>query len=380
VIEWMVQKGARYLLVPSRSGASSQSARDLVETMSKQGVHMETPCCDVSSAEDFSQVLRDYTTRVPHAPIKGGINSAMVLNDSIFANMTHGQWTRTLNAKVQSSLNLHNMLPKDVDFFVLFSSLVGVYGAAGQSNYAAGGAFQDSLARARSEDRDTYPGTSLSLDLGWFIDAGVVAENKELQKRWKRETSISGVKISELIAMLDYYCDPARPAQTPGPTGRLREEYASSQLLVGPIAPADLDLPEDQLPVSVARPLHAALRSITSKDAANEDGDPSSSQTETLSASARFKAASTHEERSEAVVYALRERLARALDVQVDDVEANKKAAEYGVDSLMAVELRTWMRKDYGVEVPVFEILGPTILKIGEIVTNKVEENERAKA
>ncbi|KAJ8132109.1 hypothetical protein O1611_g1520 [Lasiodiplodia mahajangana] len=151
MLEWMVRKGARNLLVLSRSGASSPAASDLVATLKGQGIHIETACCDVSSATELSKALQDYTTSTPHAPIKGCINSAVHFQDATFNNMTHEKWTRTIKSKVHASWNLHALLPRDMDFFILLSSLVGIYGAIGQSNYAAGWCFR--LAKSQLGDR-----------------------------------------------------------------------------------------------------------------------------------------------------------------------------------------------------------------------------------
>lgn len=71
IIEWMVIKGARNLLVPWRSGASSQTALDLVTRLRSSGVRVETPQCDVSCSTELSKDLQD----------------------SIFSNITHEQWT-----------------------------------------------------------------------------------------------------------------------------------------------------------------------------------------------------------------------------------------------------------------------------------------------
>lgn len=63
--------------------------------------------------------------------------------------MSYEDWTQGLAAKVQSSWNLHEALPRRIDFFVLLSSLCGIFGNGGQNNYAADNTFQDALARHR---------------------------------------------------------------------------------------------------------------------------------------------------------------------------------------------------------------------------------------
>jgi hypothetical protein len=73
----MAQKGAKHLIIPSRSGPSSQAASHAVELLRKRGVHVATPRCDVSSAESLSETLQACADKFP--PIKGCINASMVL-------------------------------------------------------------------------------------------------------------------------------------------------------------------------------------------------------------------------------------------------------------------------------------------------------------
>lgn len=64
--------------------------------------------------------------------------------------------------------------------------------------------------------------------------------------------------------------------------------------------------------------------------------------------------------------------MARALGIAVEDVDAEKTLADYGTDSLMTVELRSWMRKDFGAEVTLFDMMGGKSIKaVGELVVGK---------
>lgn len=360
MIEWMVVKGARNLLVPSRSGASSHTASDLVTRLRNAGVRIETPQCDVSCSTELSKVLQDYTASMAHAPIKGCINSAMDLQDSIFSNMTHEQWTRTIRSKVDSSWNLHTQLPRDMDFFILLSSLVGIYGALGQSNYAAGCAFQDALARARTES-DAYKGVSASLDLSWLVDAGIVAERADYRRKWETAHDFAGVEVADLLAVLDHCCDPSTT----------KAEGTGGQVLVGAVMPSDLATVGVDVPLPPNRALFKGFTQMLGRTGAAKFAVAQS-------ISARFRAADSHETRREIVVGALQEKLARALGVELDEVDTERPVSTYGVDSLMAVELRNWMRNDFGVEVLVFEILvGGSVSNLGEIVATKAEETRK---
>lgn len=75
----MADKGARYLIVPSRSSTTHKAdAAKFVEELSKQGVVVSTPRCDVSVAGDVLRLLEECNKTLPR--IKGCVNAAMVLN------------------------------------------------------------------------------------------------------------------------------------------------------------------------------------------------------------------------------------------------------------------------------------------------------------
>ena len=78
--------------------------------------------------------------------------------------------------KIQGSWNLHELLPKDMDFFVALASSSGIVGNQGQANYAAGNTYEDALACYRRSQG--LP--AVSLDLGMIRGVGVVEENPEL--------------------------------------------------------------------------------------------------------------------------------------------------------------------------------------------------------
>lgn len=151
----MVRQGARNIIFLSRSGDKKPEARKTIEELVQKGVKVTAYSCDVGNAEQVEEVLRKSAEEYP--PIRGVIQGAMVLKvclsliptsglsdltplsqDAIYQNMTHEQFQGVIGPKVQGSWNLHNLLPKDMDFFILLSSSAGIAGSRGQGNYAAG--------------------------------------------------------------------------------------------------------------------------------------------------------------------------------------------------------------------------------------------------
>ncbi len=77
VARWLVQRGARYLILLSRSGPRTPEAHELLSELAREGVHVETPACDVTSRTTLRSVLASCSDRMP--PVKGCIQASMVM-------------------------------------------------------------------------------------------------------------------------------------------------------------------------------------------------------------------------------------------------------------------------------------------------------------
>lgn len=350
IMKWMADRGARYLIVPSRSGASSKVAAAALAELKDLGVQVVAPKCDVSCESSVQAMLVDCARTMP--PIKGCINAALVLKDAMFSNMTLAQWDLAVKAKVDTAWNLHRHLPKELDFFILLSSLAGVVGQMATANYAGGCTFQDALARHRVE----HGQKGVSIDIGWMRDIGIVAETASFQRQRLATEDMQQIDGRELIAVLERCCDPDAPPMAPG----------ESQVFLGLRTPADFLAKGQSPPAILERPLFASFARIVGADAAQTKtglaADPS-----TL-----FRAATSDEDKVRVVITSLVAKLARAMSMSPEDVELSKPLSSYGVDSLMAVELRNWMRRDFGAPLAVFDIMGGVpISSVGELVVAK---------
>ncbi|KAI1171985.1 hypothetical protein F4777DRAFT_593221 [Nemania sp. FL0916] len=340
IIKWMTDKGARHLILLSRSGGSSAAASSAIADLKMRGINIFAPMCDVSCAAALEIVLERCRTTMP--PIKGCINAAMVLQDAVFGNMTHDQWQTTLRSKVDSSWNLHKALPRQLDFFILLSSLSGIYGSISQSNYAAGCTFQDSLARHRTMSGEK----SISIDVGWMKTIGIVSENEEYQRTRTWVNDMHSIEENELLALLDIYCDPS--CEIPSPD--------HSQVLIGAKTPADF-LAERKAPIQSTRvPLFARFAQSAKKTATSGDHDNTHESSE--EPSSLFRKTSDINERAHIVQEALKIKLSQALYIPPAEIDPEKSLVSYGVDSLMGIELRNWFIREFQATLNVFDFMG----------------------
>ncbi|KAL2203502.1 hypothetical protein CC79DRAFT_1294463 [Sarocladium strictum] len=349
IMLWMAQRGARHIIAPSRSGAASKAAKDVLAELQGLGVHLIAPQCDVASESSLSKVLDDCARTMP--PIKGCINAALALQDAMFDNMTLEQWHVAVKAKIDTAWNLHNLLPRDLTFFVLLSSLAGIIGQMATANYAGGCTFQDALARHRVQ----HGMKAVSLDIGWMKDIGIVSESAAFQRHRLITDDMKQIDARSLMALLSICCDPTTPLMTP----------EQSQMLVGLRTPADFLAKGRTPPVLLNRPLFSVFSRV-----ANTEGSSHAGQR--ADAAALFRTATEPAEKAEVVVKALVTKLARAMDMSAGDVQLSKPLSSYGVDSLMAVELRNWIKGEFAAPVAVFDIMGGLpISSIGELVVSR---------
>ncbi|KAJ6150676.1 hypothetical protein N7470_007270 [Penicillium chermesinum] len=347
---WMAQREAKNLILLSRSGISNDEGWELVDNLRKQGVRVEVPCCDITDFASLKQVLDSLQRRVP--PIKGCIQSAMVLRNKVFGNMTYQDWADTFACKVPGTWNLHRLLPKNMDFFITFSSIAGGIGGTASVNYSAACAYQDALAHYRNAQGEK----ATTFNLGVMLDDGVLRDNDAVRTALIGTGYLLGITQREMFALLEYHCDPSLPI----PSTPLR-----SQVLVGIDVPSRIEARGAEIPIIMTRPLFRGTWNITDADGSVKEEAKADVVKDLAGVRSRAEAA-------EIIAQALMQRLSKALGVPIGNLDPSKAMHAYGVDSLVAVELRNWFKWRLDAEVAVFEILGnATFEDIGTLVAGK---------
>ncbi|KAF2811141.1 reducing type I polyketide synthase [Mytilinidion resinicola] len=335
VARWLVDRGARNLILLSRSGIRNETARDFVEELKQQDVLVKAPACDITDAAVLEEVIQQCTQEMP--PIRGCFQGSMVLRDFMFDKMDHADWHLGTDCKTIGSWNLHQLLPKDLHFFIFLSSASSVVGLRGQANYAAGNSYMDALARYRVSRGER----AVSLDLGALTEDGLLAENPEFLNRVLGYGALNGISRNFFYAILDYYCDPALPLLSP----------TQSQPVIGLGSDASGGL--DGIVISRQAIFTHLKENAKSRSAGekNDDGAPDAWKE-------RFHTANSQIDAAHVVEQALVAKLQRTLAGLHGEVDMYKPVAAYGVDSLLAVELRSWIAKEFKADVAMFEISG----------------------
>ncbi|WP_231932704.1 type I polyketide synthase [Micromonospora rifamycinica] len=129
--------GANDLVVVSRRGPDAPGAAGLARDLPQARV----VACDVADREALAALLDEVRPRVV-------VHAAGVLDDATVGNLTAAQLESVFRAKAVAARHLHELTDGSCAL-VFFSSASGVFGAAGQANYAAANAYLDALARQR---------------------------------------------------------------------------------------------------------------------------------------------------------------------------------------------------------------------------------------
>ncbi|KAL9091286.1 MAG: hypothetical protein Q9165_004920 [Trypethelium subeluteriae] len=351
IARWTVSRGARNLILLSRFGARHKEALCLVRELQDQGVHVEAPKSDITKTESLRAVLVNLGARMP--PIRGCINCTMLLRDSVFEQMSFDSWEEALQAKVQGSWNLHALLPRGMDFFIMLSSLTGVLGSPAQANYSAGNAYQDALCLYRVGKGEK----ATSLDLGVMVDDGVLANNDKLRTTLVNNGMME-IATKELNALLDYHCDPALPITSP----------VETQVVVGLDTPASLRARDAENGFYMNR---LNFRHFHQIDHRGTGGTSTLTEARVDYASLLSNAESAAEV-AETISQAIVKRPSKALAIPEDAFDLTKPMHAYGVDSLFAVELRNWFSRDMNAEIAVFDILGKSsFVDVGNMIVTR---------
>jgi acyl transferase domain-containing protein/surfactin synthase thioesterase subunit/acyl carrier protein len=145
--KWLISKGAKHLVLTGRN-ATWEAAKELFSAAEINAAAIHIIATDISRDEDVSQLMQTISNQLP--ALKGVVHSAGVLDDGILAQLDWNRFSRVFEPKVYGSWLLHEHTKSlKLDFFILESSLLSLLGSAGQGNYTAGNAFLDCLAAHR---------------------------------------------------------------------------------------------------------------------------------------------------------------------------------------------------------------------------------------
>ncbi|MEP7271143.1 MAG: SDR family NAD(P)-dependent oxidoreductase [Acidobacteriota bacterium] len=329
VSRWMVERGARNLMLVSRRGLRSEQEAAIKEIV-EMGAVVRTIAADLAGAKEVARVLSEIEREMP--PLKGIVHAAGILDDGVVQNQSWERFVGVLNAKALSGWHLHEQtLGRDLDFFVEFSSVASLLGNAGQSNYAAANAFLDGLAHHRRG----LGLPALSINWGGWSEVGMAARQME---GWVSNEMIAPKQGTQILDQL--------MSQTVAQVGVIPFNWVSYL---------------QQFPID-AEPAFLAV--IASEVRQQREGNLQGSLLkQQLKESDQAK-------RQEMLLEYLQDLVAKLLRLDSSQrPQPSQALSELGLDSLMGIQLKNRLRAELGVDVPIEEFIeSPSIRQLADLL------------
>jgi NAD(P)-dependent dehydrogenase (short-subunit alcohol dehydrogenase family)/acyl carrier protein len=328
---WLVQGGARHLVLASRSGASTPAAQAFVQGLCDRGVEVQVVKADVGSSQDVARLLAEI--RAAARPLRGVFHLAMVIDDAPLAALNRARMESVIAPKALGAWLLHEgTCDLSLDCFVMFSSISSIFGNPAQGNYGAANAFLDSLAHHRR----ALGLRALTINWGVLGGEGYVARNERVAEFLARQGTTE-LAVGEVMAILESSLR-AGHAQV----GAIRVDWAKwRQFFRG--------MQENPL-------LERIFATVEGQDSGGVTSDWRN----------RIDAAAP-EEKEMVIAQAVREVVGSVLRVKPDTLRHDQPLTDLGLDSLMGVEIENSLEAAIGVALPPTSLMRART--IGQIAT-----------
>ncbi|CQD13553.1 RifB protein [Mycobacterium lentiflavum] len=318
--------GVAHVVLASRSGADGEGVPEVVDQLETAGAQVSVVACDVADREALAALIAGLPARYP---LKGVFHAAGVLDDGLIASLTPQRMAPVLRAKVDGAWNLHELTREmDLSAFVMFSSMAGIVGSAGQGNYAAANSFLDGLATYRRAHG--LAGLSIAWGL-WEQASGMTRHLDERDKARMSRIGLAPMATEQALRLFDTAMLAERPVMV------------AARIDPGALADNGATLPP-LLSQLVARPIRRVI---------DETDTTAASMTSLV---ARLQGLSPEQRHSELVDLVSRNAATVLGRPNAGDINAGSVFQDLGFDSLTAVELRNRLKTATGLT------LSPTLI------------------
>ncbi|KAF2647846.1 hypothetical protein K491DRAFT_723083 [Lophiostoma macrostomum CBS 122681] len=329
IARWMVQHGARHVVLTSRNPNVPAGVFDF---LAQKGAVLRTMAVDVASKESLHKAYAEIKSRMP--PVGGVLNGAMILRDRLFVDMSLADFEAVMAPKVLGTRNLDELFEAEgiaLDFFIVTSSVTSTVGTMGQSAYSAANHFMASVVRQRRARglAGSVIAIALLTGLGYVFRSTERVEQIEAsllpQLHRQCESDVHDMLAEAIVCGRP---DSGQPAE-----------------LIGGIR-ADMD------------DWHGDARLSCFLVEKTEDGGAGEEQASGhVKLDAQLAAAADAGEALAVLEQCFAQALGNMLKLDPAQMASDVAVTELGVDSLVSVRIREWFLKELGVNIPVLKLM-----------------------
>ena len=198
----VVAHGQCSVVLVSRRGEAAPGALALRTELESHGARVAVASCDVSDRAELQGLLA--AVPVEH-PLTAVVHAAGALDDGVIESLTAERVDRAMAPKVDAAWHLHELTAElELSAFVLYSSVAGTLGTAGQGNYAAANAFLDALAAHRRAQG--LPATAMAWGQ-WAQASGMTGGLDAVDLARLQRTGIGALSNEQGLTLFDTACE-----------------------------------------------------------------------------------------------------------------------------------------------------------------------------
>jgi acyl transferase domain-containing protein/NAD(P)-dependent dehydrogenase (short-subunit alcohol dehydrogenase family)/acyl carrier protein len=353
VAKYLIHRGAQHIILqireslPNRETWGTKNTDPNIEqkilkikSLEATGVIIHVTSVDITQSDKIREMSAAHRKN-GFPPIKAVIHCAGTVQDRLVYNMEQKDIRQVFSPKINASWALHEAFLGQLEMFVLFSSYASIYGAKGQSNYAAANGFMDLLAAYRHQRNMNC----ISINFGPWADVGMAA--KLNSDNYFARVGIQSINPENGWKIFDMLFN-----------------YHAHQVIV---CPTDWSLIDKLYPLGHPTFLNDLLLD-QAKNVVLENADQNNSE----SIEKRLlNAPDGH--RNTLLQDFLKETLSSTTGILIHDIDMERRIVDYGVDSIISVEFKSKIEKALPLKLKLMDFLkGPTLVELSNILENEL--------
>ncbi|CZR60866.1 related to polyketide synthase [Phialocephala subalpina] len=351
ICHFLAQHGAKHIVTLSRRNLDAAVRRVFEEEIRAFGAEVHILACDVNDSERVQEIASECAATLPL--VRGIIQAAMVLRDRALNKMEYDEFMTAFKPKFDGTRHLRQAFQNpNLENFIMLSSVAAILGNPGQGNYAAGCAYEDALANSQTESNTHFISLNLGLVEGSDIDTPE-------RRAYLLAQGAAPVRMNELFSLLEYSL-----------SSQAREDKCNQI-----ISRLDRDSLSQRLGKLLKFPMLNHLQRATNTK------DSRATATVSMDVAGFIGAAKAAEEVNDIVSNAIVSKISSLVALEAEDISMDVTMAEFGLDSLVAIELKNWIARNLQAQIQTIEILdmpsirhlATTVIERSALVTKPVQ-------